>query len=119
MPVASAVLAATGLVLFSMLMLAQHKQAAIGILSTLLVISGLLFLYHQLMEHVVEGVDLVIDACKYAPITVFVDMSCMHSASSQVIYMSQFAHMSGQACALQSGSDSITCSALSPRNCAC
>lgn len=59
-------LALLGALLFLILLLAAHKGAAIGALSALLVVAAVLAAYEVAMEHFVEGVDMVIDACKCA-----------------------------------------------------
>jgi hypothetical protein len=57
-------LALAGLVLFALLMISSQQGAAIGILVFFLVLAAAVAMYHTVMEHFLEGVDLRIDACK-------------------------------------------------------
>jgi hypothetical protein len=67
MLITAALMVPSALLLFAILMLADQRGAAIGILIMLLALAGLLALYQTAMEHFIEGVNMVIDACKCAP----------------------------------------------------
>jgi hypothetical protein len=63
---AAACAAVLGLLLFSLLLIANQRAAAVGILCIFLVSSAGITSYNVAMEHFVEGVDLSIDVCKCA-----------------------------------------------------
>lgn len=59
-------IAALGFSLFAVLEHAGRHSSAVALLASFLIISALMLAYDFIMEHIIEGVTLTLDACKCA-----------------------------------------------------
>lgn len=64
----AAALTVLGLLLFALMRIADSDGAAWAFLVVFLGIAAVLILHNVLMDHFIEGVDLIIEACKCVPV---------------------------------------------------